>query len=397
MDTESYTKNFKNIKYQLSIDPSQNTDSFGSEIPLYIVAYDVEGKYRGSKALTNELMMCRTTDSDAANARGVGVEYYSECELSHDFLFNVHRETLVYEVFLKDGSDFIDVPVALKIPETGLNAGKSDEDFRDAKLLSFKRRFVLVDRVSGIEPDTTSTNDCKTFRTRQPTVVRYASSIKLFGLILDQGSQTILTRPYFVIEYKTIKLSETKVVASTSYGSYYFKDLSSFKTAWLIILIILLVIAAIVSFSRVWIWTMHYPTSAGDVIPDRTGKLIKTSFYVVIETFGIAMFIFLMIFTFYVYAFFKWAKTIYHILPSPEIYPQHYVAFYTIFGITCGLVILSNMIAIFRQSFMDIFFLDWVPLCDFRKRRGFSRREPKASVLFRACGGLFSWETSTTS
>ena len=75
---------------------------------------------------------------------------------------------------------------------------------------------------------------------------------------------------------------------------------------------------------------------------------------------GLALFAFLVILSFYIYAFYKWQKGVFMLLPSEDEYPERYVAFYVIFAICCFLILLSNVVAIFRQSFSDIFFIDWV-------------------------------------
>ena len=331
--------------------------------------------------------MCRHTDDDARRSLLVGSEFHMECSLSDEYLFNPHEESLVYELFIFDGANFHDVPVAPIIKDTGLNMGKSDDAFKAADRLSFRRRFMLVDRVSGINSITKSYQNCRLLLTEKPAVVRYASKIRLFVEVSEFGAQSSFSRPYVVIEYASRTAGDTKSTATTVYENYYYKDLSRFRTAWLVILIIIVIVGAVVSFVRIWIWSLQFPSNVADAIPGRTGRFVNTIIYVVIETMGLALFFFLMVFTFYVFAFFKWAKTVYHLLPSQQLYYSDYRPFYAVFGVACSLMLIANLVSIFRQSSVDIFFLDWVGVCDARKRKGFSPRGLRASVSSRASGG----------
>jgi len=345
----------------------------------------------------DELLLCRHTDEDAKRSLLVGSEFRMDCQLSDEYLFNPHEESLVHELFLFDGTTFHDVPVAPVIRDSGLNLGKSDEAFKSADRLAFRRRFMLVDRVSGINSISKSYQNCRLLSTQKPAVVRYASKIRLFVEVSDFGAQASFSRPYLVIEYSSRTEGDTKSAPTTTYANLYYKDLSRFRTAWLVILVIIVIIGAVLSFVRVWIWSLQFPSNVPNAIPGRTGKFLSTIVYVVIETMGLALFCFLMIFTFYVFAFFKWAKTVYHLLPSQQMYFSDYRPFYAVFGLACALVLIANLVSIFRQSSVDIFFLDWVGVSDCRKRSASSPSARRASASCRASGARCWSATSTTS
>ena len=58
---------------------------------------------------------------------------------------------MVYELYFKDGGNYIDVPVAIK----NMQKGKLADDYRTANSLTFVRRFFIVDYLSHVKSNTT--------------------------------------------------------------------------------------------------------------------------------------------------------------------------------------------------------------------------------------------------
>jgi hypothetical protein len=363
--TDSYTltKGFNGINVSPVFDPAINSDTQVSILPLYIAIYNTNGTYVAFKKLEGELLLCPHPSVDNDRSHMFGVDYTLDCTIDMNYFANYEQPTYVYELFLKDGNRFIDVPVAIQSDVS--EKQYDDNDLKNAKGIQFYRRFYLIDRATGIvaktDDDVIDTNQCQNLEGNKPNVVRFATTIKLY-LDSQVGSIDRFSRPYLFVKYSN-SAKETGPVR-VSYRSVYFMNMPTFYNAFLGILIAILVIALLVTAGRIWIWTVLNPSEAAgtrdSAIPNRGSQLVKTSLYYIIETFGLALFAFLVILSFYIYAFYKWQKGVFMLLPSEDEYPERYVAFYVIFAICCFLILLSNVVAIFRQSFSDIFFIDWV-------------------------------------
>lgn len=357
------TKGFNGINVSPVFDSAINSDSQVSVLPLYIAIYHVNGSYVGFKKLEGELLLCPHPSEDNQRSHMFGVDYTLDCKLDIGYFATYEGPTYIYELFLKDGNKFFDVPVAIQSDVS--EKQYDDSDLKNAKGLQFYRRFYLIDRITGIaartDDDIIDSPDCRTMDSLKPNIVRIATTIR-FYLDSQVGSIERFSRPYLFIKYSSSAKETGPVTAS--YRSVYFMNMPTFYNAFLGILIAMLVAAGVVTGVRIWIWTVLNPAEAGgdkdSAIPNRSGKMIKTVLFVTTETFGLALFIFLCIMTFYVYAFYKWQKGVFMLLPSEDEYPEKYAGFYTIFAICCFLVLVTNIVAIFRQSFSDIFFIDWV-------------------------------------
>lgn len=359
------TKGFNGINVSPVFDPSINSDSQVSVLPLYIAIYHSNGTYVGFKKLEGELLLCPHPSDDNSRSHMFGVDYILECSLDMSYFESYEGPTYIYELFLKDGNKFIDIPVAIQSDVS--DKQYDDNDLKNAKGLQFFRRFYLIDRITGIatrtDDDVIDNPICGSLETNKPNVVRIATTIKLY-LDSQVGSIERFSRPYLFIKYSSSAKQSGSV--QVNYRSVYFMNMPTFYNAFLGILIAILVIAGVVIGVRIWVWTVLNPAeAAGDrdsAIPNRASRMIKMIFYVVSETIGLALFIFLCILTFYIYAFYKWQKGVFMLLPSEDEYPEKYAGFYAIFAICCFLVLVSNVVAIFRQSFSDIFFIDWVEI-----------------------------------
>lgn len=365
--TDSYalTKGYTKIAVSPRFDPTVNTDTAVSILPLYLVMYHLNGTYAGFKKLEGELLLCPHRSVDNSRSHMFGVDYTLECILDPTYFLSLQQETMIYELYLKDGSNYVDIPVVIESDDS--NKKYKEEDLKNANGLQFYRRFYLIDRATGIpspsDIDNLDAPECRELQTSKPTVVRFASTIKFY---LDSQESTIdrFSRPYLYLKYSSTKSTGSSV--AMSYRSIYYMNMPTFYSAFLGILITILIIAAIVAAVRIWIWTKLYPigatTGQNPVIERRGSKLVNTSIFVIMETFGLALFFFLCVLSFYVYAFYKWQRGVFMLLPSEDEYVSDYMPFYVLLSICIVLILISNVIAIFRQSFSDIFFIDWVDL-----------------------------------
>ena len=96
------------IKLEVTFNKKSTTKV--NKLDFYLAAYDINGKYLGLYALTNQLLLCPNSAAagDIISSFGTSVELACEIDLT---VFN-QTETIFYEMFLKDSDGtFKDVPV----------------------------------------------------------------------------------------------------------------------------------------------------------------------------------------------------------------------------------------------------------------------------------------------
>jgi hypothetical protein len=266
---------------------------------------------------------------------------------------------------MKDGDRYIDIPVAIINQIEGSN--QPNKDFSNPENLSFVRRFFLSDSITG-QAVQSDTHGCQSFDA-VPNAVTYLAHSRFYAIGIT-GESDRVNRPYYVLEYRQVKKvdNDSYPLVDVSYSSLYSLEMPTFYTVWLILLILTLVVAAIVSCSRVWIWLLHHPSNTPEAIPNRGSLLVKAVVYILLQSFGIALFYYLVLLSMYVYIFYKWQKGIYLLLPVTDVSPGAYTAFYTLFGVCAGCLLSSNLWMILRQSQTDIYFIDWEKKAFYTKR-----------------------------
>lgn len=405
--SEDLTRNYKNINLVTVMDPEVNTATEASILPFYLAMYEIDGKYAGFKKLDNELLLCTTKHVEVAQSQMFGVAFNMSCELPVNEFLNSPGNTLLYELYLKDGDKYVPVPIATNY----LNSGVSRDDLNAGKNLKLTNRFFIIDKTTGIQ---TTKNDlfsqsytpdqgevfgpsfhlreCEQIGAMKPTFVRYIKSITFY---LDSFSDPLerITRPFFYFEYDMVSLTSAGT-SKITYQSVFNNELHGFDTACIVLIIFAIIIALIISAVRIWIWTKLYPNKPE--VKNRTMKLIWAIIDIVLETFGLVLYVYLLIMTFVVYSFFKWQKGVTLLLPNEYFYPYRYTNFYILFGFVCACVLISNVIGLLRQSFYDIFFIDWVDIVLILRRRGdSSQREATERLLFSLFGEPF-WSVTST-
>lgn len=381
-----------NLNFGIVFDFAVQQPTTGAELPIYIAIFKPEGTLLSVKQLERELLLCPSQPNDGVASHSFSVEYFHSCTYDVSYFFKGAKETYLYELYIKANDQYYDIPVAVDY----LNPGKSQEDVRTLNGITFTKRFFIVDTLSGVaaksapyEFDRCSGkcvgDDCV------PQEVRFLEKVVFFTEASDSGNGVASKRPYLYLKYSTSFRSSSGVYTNQqptlSYSSVYMYSNKTFWTTWLVLLILALVAGAIVALTRICIWTMNYPSGMPSIIPDRSSKLLKTIAFVIMETFGIVLFIYLMILTLYIYIFYKWQTQFYFVLPSQAQFPEEYTAFKWLFWITFTLILSTNFIAMFRQSFVDIYFIDWVvyTLTD-RKNLGSTPNRHIKQTRSAACG-----------
>lgn len=176
------------------------------------------------------------------------------------------------------------------------------------------------------------------------------------------GASNRIRRPFFILSYNQKRKSDL-VLGSEGSSIYLSNYKLNMRTFWIfaIVLFAIFTIAGIlIFFSRVYIWTLYYPSAIVKHYPDRGFKLIANTVYFFFSSFGWVWFLFLWAISFYWFLFYKNQDAVFALLPSMDEHPQTYYPFYTLFWIVVLFVTMSVFIGIFKQSRTDIFFIDWV-------------------------------------
>lgn len=74
---------------------------------------------------------------------------YFRCTLNLTTIFETQKETYVYEIVMLNGEEFIDIPIAISNLKSDSNQ-YPNKDKLGPENLSFVRRFIITDAVTGI-------------------------------------------------------------------------------------------------------------------------------------------------------------------------------------------------------------------------------------------------------
>lgn len=272
--------------------------------------------------------------------------------------FEAGKETYTYELLIKDGDRFVDIPVAISNLKDSSRA-QPNRDKVGPTGLTLTRRFLLVDKKTGI----TGAQDCSVIPQMSPEVITYLSS----AMLIVEGQRGVsdrIFRPYMLLSYGQKRKEDLSIGTNSdfNYASVYILDMSTFWVVMIIFFVMLTLLGACIFVSRIYVWRKYYPSGLPNIIPDRSAKLFGVSVFVFFHTFSVIWFIFLTFVTTYWYAAYKWQDAVFTLLPSPSFYSQVYLPFYWLFWITFGFTFLSTFILLYRQSVIDILLIDWVSL-----------------------------------
>lgn len=283
------------------------------------------------------------------------------CSLNLTSYFNTGVETYTYELLIKDGDKFVDIPVAISNLKDASNQRPNNGKI-GPEGLTLTRRFILVDRKTGVS----GAKSCEFVDQIRPEIITFLSS----ALLIVEGQTGVSDRifkPYLLLSYKQKRFEDLEIQTNTdyNYASVYLLDMSKFWLVMIILFILMTLLAICVIVSRIYVWRKYYPNGLPNIIPDRSSKLIGITIYIVFQTLAVIWFIFLCIMTTYWYIAYKWQEAVYTLLPSPSFYSKVYRPFYWLFWITFVLTFLFTFIMLYRQSVVDILLIDWVKVLNF--------------------------------
>jgi Meckelin (Transmembrane protein 67) len=136
--------------------------------------------------------------------------------------------------------------------------------------------------------------------------------------------------------------------------------MNTFKVVIIIFIVIFAILFLLVTISRIYINTKYYPKGCDHIYgTSRMSTLVQLSIWIIIENLGIFIYVYLIGLTGFWYMFFKWQKGAVVLLGSPSFEASSYRIFYGFFWVCFALVLISNMIRIYKGAKVDILLIDW--------------------------------------
>lgn len=231
------------IKMKVAVD-SQTTTTM---LDYWLAKYALNGTFLGYTQLEARIFLC-PIDSivDIAGMRSIGVNYHIECEFDLNELLNA-TEPIFYELFLRDtagtnGSALVDVPTRI------INYDQTT----DKTQYKYVRRFFVYDNI------------CKnrvTDLTKEYVRWLYKATLRTE---LKTDRQEEIYVPTLTLEYherSVDTIMKTSSMATSTFDSIYFMDISSMVLGSMITLIIVTIFAGVVAAYRIYKWWLLNPST----------------------------------------------------------------------------------------------------------------------------------------
>ena len=350
------------VKSTMSFDADTKRDGYVNKLKFVLGTYSLEGKFLGFEDLTTQLDMCSGLPAgfqgDASGAAWSTFGYSLSKSCTHKpsrFLDPGAAAPKFYDLYLVDegnNNKLVSVPVKVlnyrKKDDTERynsddECGKPGEvdsgDFKCTEQLM--RRFFLYDTATGIgKPG------------EAPQYLQYAKSVKLSTRLFLKDSLTPkIYPPVLTIEYGAIGVDDAADPVAVSFVVECTSDLYSwwhgFALLWLIVFSVL---SGLSWFTRLWLMSKNRPSTGVDL-----GFLIRA----LLEFCGAGsncLFGFMFLMTAYWFIFFKGQSVVYSLLPSAT---DEGTGFTAVLIVMFCLKVCDIMYVIFKQSTIDMFFIDW--------------------------------------
>ena len=223
------------------------TSTLIDQLEIHVATYDFSGKLLQFAEMTNELSLCKLSMYDIQSIGKFGNTYKVDCkfELLEYFEKNALSKARFYELYLKqkDGS-YTDIPIAIKgmLKTDKLKSNLNKFDYSN---LALRRRFFLIDQITGI------VGAASVFPSTAPETIQYLSSISIIINKVESQSHSIY-RPYAYLVYTFVTATDlqagTTTTGQSSISTIYLSSNSSF---WSTVKILFIVIKF--DFINAWI------------------------------------------------------------------------------------------------------------------------------------------------
>jgi meckelin len=191
-----------------------------------------------------------------------------------------------------------------------------------------------------------------------PLYVRWASNIK-FKVTLDPATPEHIYTPWLEITYRerASNLIHEGSTTSVSFVMDYYQDMTQFWKSIMIAFIIFQVIIALVIAFRLYYFVKQNPRS---LLKEKfSGVLLQRIIYLFFDVWSGIMFWVIFFTAAYWFLTFKLSSAAFVLLPSIDDWGTAYLVFDTVFGLVLAFRFLAIVMAIFEQSSVDIFLIDW--------------------------------------
>ncbi|KRX07370.1 hypothetical protein PPERSA_06985 [Pseudocohnilembus persalinus] len=327
-----------------------------NSLRFYLAIFGTDGLLKSFQQLNDEFLFCSHTTDDLANMVKFGIDFENKCSIDISSYIDLSTPVF-YELYLQnDENDYYRVPVLVdNYRDSNGDQVNQSSDKGDWQYIS---RFMLVDNLGSI----TSTGG-------DPKILRIAKDIRL----LIQLTDTSIFIPTLQIEYAERVITDGIVEDSKvdiSYKTEYYSDESSFWVFAIVFLCIWLVVIFGVTFLRVRLWSKFNPRQLvtrgeGNFYLQALGNTMG----IFLDTLSQGMFYYLLIMTGYWFVTYKMQSVPYLLIPSKD---QYYDEFYKPFDVMFFLMFSFNMISIvytiYKQTSIDIFFVDWEKPIEYKEK-----------------------------
>lgn len=309
----------------------------------------MNGTLIGFETLKDQLSVCPFSYDEIKNMNKFGTVTEKSCDFDLTKLSSgplPDDANFFFDLFIKDqNGNLIDVPVLITnfVDSTG-GSPNTGNDMSSWRLV---RRFFMYDTISS------ASNGAWTY-------ARYASNIKL-KVTLDPNSQSSILSPYLVITYSEVKTTSISdgSTGQVSFLADYYQDISAFWRRVTIAFIIIQVLIGVIIAIKLYYFLQQNPRQ---LLQEKfTFVLLQRLAYLFFDVWAGIMFWLLFFTTAYWFVTFKMASSAFILLPPVDEWPQSYVVFDTIFGLILAFRFVAIVMAIFEQSNIDVFLVDWEP------------------------------------
>jgi meckelin len=313
------------------IDP---TTGSAFSLEFYVGSYALDGTWLGF-ARFSELFdgICADGKSMPALEFGRNIEF--QCTV--DLRKLVSRQTVFYDLYLLDNAALKPVPLLHKnLHKGGVAVNENENALANAQL---SRRFFVVDTASGISSGSNST----------PEIIRHPTAIEL-RIQMQPKSKTKILPPLLILSFgerRTASIGLGKHESTLSFKVRFSDDLGWWKQLQYVCIGIGAAASLVLWAKRLFCWMRRNHTRSSDML-----------FVIVVQaanSFSDVFFWVLLIPAVYTLAFFKGQKAVSILPPSTS----DLQAFGGILAACLACKTLGMIHILYRQSTVDLFFVDW--------------------------------------
>jgi meckelin len=353
-------------------------------LDFYLAKFSMNGTWMGISPLSGGFGYCPVDAPFTSAGGGASSDtQYQEFAQSRINVFNCQMSRLLdynspdqyfYELYIKEpGNKIYPVPVRI----VGLDQGGTKVNLLQPssnKLCDTSdvlvRRFYLTDVSTGIEDSSSSYTDGQGVGRLAPTVLRYAKTISLAVSLVSKERPHIYA-PVLTVEYAEMYSSDISDTTTEQYTvqSQYYKPMTEFFTYVRQFFIAGMVIMGLVAFLRYSNWSKRNTRAVSQFttttnLSDINFTSLAKILLLCMHSWVLVFFPFVVLIAWYLFVFFKMQEFPSVMLPpvvniystSSEYFmfvaALHILAFFQ-FGYVCFLIL--------KQSYADVFFIDWEP------------------------------------